>query len=56
MSADCCTMSMFQPIHMQAPPGEIPRGLKVTSLQDAERLDSARSNPCCRSGASSCGR
>ncbi|HEU4560261.1 MAG TPA: hypothetical protein VFS20_20595 [Longimicrobium sp.] len=45
MSADCCSMDMFQPIHMQAPPGEIPRGLKVTSLQDAQRLDSARTNP-----------
>lgn len=43
--SDCCTMDMFQPIHMQAPPGEIPRGLKVTSLQDAQRLDSARTNP-----------
>jgi hypothetical protein len=30
---------------MSAPPGEIPRGLKVTSLQDPNRLDPARSNP-----------
>lgn len=45
MVADCCTMNMFQPIHMQRPPGEIPDGLKVTSLQDPERLDPARSNP-----------
>lgn len=45
MSSDCCTMDMFQPIHMSAPPGEIPRGLKVTSLQDPNRLDPARSNP-----------
>ena len=45
MSSDCCTMDMFQPIHMSAPPGEIPRGLKVTSLQAPDRLDPTRSHP-----------
>ncbi len=40
-----CTMDMFQPIKMKAPPGPIPDGLKVTSLADPNRLDSASLNP-----------
>lgn len=51
MSSDCCSMDMFQPIQMQAPPGEVPRGLKVTSLQDPARLDAARSNPALSIGS-----
>ena len=39
------TMNMFQPIHLKAPPGPIPDGLKVTSLADPNRLDPASSNP-----------
>jgi len=38
-------MDMFQPIKMQAPPGPVPDGLKVTTLADPNRLESSRSNP-----------
>lgn len=45
MTDDCCTMDMFQPIKLAAPPGEIPDGLKVTALQDPKTLEMAKLCP-----------
>ena len=45
MDVGCCTMDMFQPIAMKAPPGDVPEGMKVTSLADPNDLRSAGSNP-----------
>ena len=36
MDTDGCTIDMLQPITMQAPPGDIPDGMKVTALADPD--------------------
>jgi hypothetical protein len=51
MDSDGCTIDMLQPIEMQAPPGAIPDGMKVTSLADPDRLDPAPSNPALAVGS-----
>jgi hypothetical protein len=45
MDSDGCTIDMLQPITLQAPPGPVPDGMKVTSLADPNLLDSGASNP-----------
>jgi hypothetical protein len=45
MSDDCCTMEMFKPVKMQAPPGKVPDGMKVAALVDPNRLDMSKTSP-----------
>ena len=46
-----CTMDMLQPITMQAPPGPIPDGMKVTALQDPNTLEMAKASPALAVGS-----
>lgn len=51
MSTDGCTVDMLQPIKMQAPPGPIPDGMKVTSMTDPNTLNLTQSNPALAVGS-----
>jgi hypothetical protein len=51
MDSNGCTVDMLQPIKMQAPPGPIPDGMKVTSLADPNTMSLTNDNPALAVGS-----
>ncbi|HKP77060.1 MAG TPA: hypothetical protein VJT67_16130 [Longimicrobiaceae bacterium] len=51
MDTDGCTIDMLQPITLQASPGPVPDGMKVTALADPNTLQMAKASPALAVGS-----